>query len=202
MTLKLYYVPRTRSSRTRWLMEELGVPYELVRLDPKKGENKTAEYLSINPLGHVPSLVDGDFKLFESSAICLYLAERFPEKKLLAPSGTAERARSYQWLFFAMTELEGSLHLIGTQTHLPVEQRNAKLLEDATKKLQSGVQLLEAELADKPYLMGADFTVADVVMGGVLNWARMLGQLEGLAKVGEYVERLKSRPAFKRATAD
>src|SRR4051812_46138318 len=104
MALKLFYVPRTRSTRPRWLLEELGVPFELVRLTPP--DTRKPEHLAINPLGHVPVLQDGDFTLFESAAIALYLGEKFPEKKFLPPSGSRERGEVYQWLFFGMTELE------------------------------------------------------------------------------------------------
>ena len=76
--MKLYYVPKTRAVRPRWLLEELGVPYELVRLDPARGETRTPEHLARQPLGHVPVLEDGELRLFESSAICLHLAERGP----------------------------------------------------------------------------------------------------------------------------
>src|SRR5438105_1904684 len=102
--MKLFYVPRTRSSRPRWLLEEMGVPFELVRLTPP--DARKPEHLALHPLGHVPVLQDGDFTLFESAAISLYLAEKFPEKKMLPPPGTRERALVYQWLFYAMTEVE------------------------------------------------------------------------------------------------
>ncbi len=90
--LTLYYVPRTRSSRPRMVLEELGVPYALVRLDPAKGETRTAAHLARQPLGHVPALEDGDVRMFESAAICLWLAERHPEKGLVPPPGSAGRA--------------------------------------------------------------------------------------------------------------
>src|SRR5216684_3336120 len=83
--MQLYFAPRTRASRPRWLLEELEVPYELVKLDLSKQESRTPAYLALHPFGEVPVLVDGDVTLFESSAICLYLADRFPEKRL-APS--------------------------------------------------------------------------------------------------------------------
>jgi glutathione S-transferase len=83
--MKLYFAPRTRAVRPRWLLEELGVPYELVKLDPSKQENKTPAFLALHPFGEIPVLVDGDVTLFESAAICLYLADRFPEKNLAPP---------------------------------------------------------------------------------------------------------------------
>ena len=80
--MKLYFAPRTRAVRARWLLEELGVPYELIKLDLARQENTTPAYLAVHPLGEVPALVDGDVTLLESLAICLHLADRFPEKHL------------------------------------------------------------------------------------------------------------------------
>ena len=89
--MKLYYAPHTRASRPRWLLEELGVPYELVRVDVAHQENRQAPYLLINPLGHVPALVDGDMTIIESAAICMYLADKFPEKKMAPAVGSPPR---------------------------------------------------------------------------------------------------------------
>src|SRR5947209_2974309 len=86
--VKLYYVPMTRSNRPRWMLEELGVPYQLARLDPKKGENQTPDYLAINPTGKVPALVDGEVKMFESAAIVAYLGDKFADRKLAPPVGS------------------------------------------------------------------------------------------------------------------
>ena len=94
--MKLYYVPKTRASRPRWVLEELGVPYELVRLDPARAETRSAEHLERHPLGHVPVLEDRGQQIFESGAICLHLADLFPEKRLLPPPGSVERGLAYQ----------------------------------------------------------------------------------------------------------
>jgi len=91
--LTLYYSPQSRAIRPRWLLEEIGVPYELKRLNLQAGEQKKPGYLKINPNGTVPALVDGDLALFESAAICQYLADKFPEKRLAPPVGTPERGR-------------------------------------------------------------------------------------------------------------
>ena len=104
--LKLYFAPRTRATRPRWLLEELGVPYELVELDMSKQEHKQLPYLRIHPLGRVPALADGDQVIFESAAICMYLADKFPEKKLAPAVGTPERGQYYQWMVYAGATLE------------------------------------------------------------------------------------------------
>src|SRR5688572_28976588 len=104
--MKLYFAPRTRSVRPRWLLEELGVPYELVRLDLPKQEGRTAAHLALHPFGEVPVLVDGDVTLFEPTAICIYLADRFPEKRLAPPPGSPDRGPYLQWLLFAEVTLD------------------------------------------------------------------------------------------------
>lgn len=200
--MKLYYVPKTRASRPRWVLEELGVPYDLVRLDPSRGETRTPEHLARQPLGHVPVLdVDGA-RIFESSAICLYLAERFPERRLLPPAGSVERAHVYQWMFFAMTELEPPLSALSAEMRRPEADRNAAALADARQRFHEAAAALEPVLADRPYLLGLDFTVADVVVGAVLAWAKGSRALEGLPAVEGYLARLRERPAWRRALAD
>ena len=103
--MKLYYAPQTRAVRPRWLLEEIGAPYTLVRLDMSKGEHKTPEYVKIHPHGAVPALVDGDVTMFESAAICAYLADKFPEKRLAPPVGSPARATYYQWIIYSMATL-------------------------------------------------------------------------------------------------
>src|SRR5262245_31306553 len=122
--LKLYYASQTRAGRPRWLLEEIGTPYELVRLELAKSDQKKPAYLKINPNGTVPALVDGDLALFESAAICQYLADKFPDKKLAPPVGTPARGRYYQWIHYAMSALEPPLVTIFQHTMmLPEAQR-------------------------------------------------------------------------------
>jgi glutathione S-transferase len=200
--MKLYYVPKTRATRPRWVLEELGVPYELVRLDPARQETRTTEHLARQPLGHVPVLEDGDFRMFESAAICLWLAERHPEKRLAPAPGTPERALLYQWLFFAMTELEPPLSAISAQNRKPEAERDAKEIHQRAELFRRTAGALEPVLARGPYLLGDAFTVADVVVGSVLSWGKAAAGLDGLPAVEAYLARLKARPAWKRATAD
>jgi glutathione S-transferase len=200
--MKLYYVPKTRATRPRWVLEELGVPYELVRLDPGRQETRTAEHIARQPLGHVPVLEDGDFRMFESAAICLWLAERHPEKKLAPAPGTAERALLYQWLFFAMTELEPPLSMISAQNRKPEAERDPKEIAQRVELFRRAAGALEPVLARGPYLLGDAFSVADVVVGAVLGWGRVAAGLDGLPAVEAYLARLRARPAWRRATAD
>ena len=102
--IKLFYIPQTRSGRVRWCLEELGVPYELVRLE--FSDRKTPEHLARHPLGRVPVIEDEEGCVFESAGICLALADQHPEGGLMPPAASPARARAYQWTLFGMTELE------------------------------------------------------------------------------------------------
>jgi len=200
--MKLYYVPRTRASRPRWVLEELGVPYELVRLDPSRGETRTPEHLARQPLGHVPALEDGDVRMFESAAICLWLAERFPEKGLLPPPGTAGRAAAYQWLAYALSELEPPLNAVAGEKRKPEAERRPERIEKAVERFRKAAAPLEPILGKKRWLLGDDFTVADVIVAACLSWGRSVGGLDRLPACEAYVSRARERPAFRRATAD
>jgi len=200
--VKLYYAPRTRASRPRWLLEELGIPYELVRLDSSRKETRTPEHLARHPLGHVPVLEDDGIRIFESMAICLWLAERHAEKGLIAPPASAERAETYQWLFFAATELEPHLSALSAQARRPEPERDAARVDEARRQFQAAAEVIERRLAGRAFLVGDSFSVADVVLGAVLLWARSLTGLEGLPETAAYLARLKERPAWRRSIKD
>ncbi len=200
--MRLYYVPKTRATRPRWLLEEMGVPYELVRLDATRGETRTPEHLARHPLGHVPVLEDGEVRLFESAAICLWLAERHPEKGLLPPPGTPGRAATYQWIAFALTELEPPLNAISGEKRKPAAEQNPSRVEAAKERFRTAAAALEPVLAARPYLAGADLGVAAVIVAAILAWGRAAGALTGLPACEAYVARLRERPAWRRATAD
>jgi glutathione S-transferase len=200
--MRLYYVPRTRATRPRWVLEELGIPYELVRLDPARGETRTPQHLARQPLGHVPVLEDGDRRIFESGAICLHLADRFPEKGLLPPPGSVERGLVYQWVLFAATELEPPLVTLAAEAKKPEEKRDAAAVADARARFHQAVAALEPLLAGRTWLLGDNFTVADVLVGSVLAWGRAAKALGGLPAVEAYLGRLRARPAWQRAVAD
>jgi glutathione S-transferase len=184
------------------MLEELGVPHELVRLDPAKGETRTPEHLRRQPLGHVPVLEDGEARVFESAAICLWLAERFPEKGLVPPPGTPERALAYQWIFLAVTEVEPPLAALSAEGRRPEAERSPAVAAAAREKVGKAAAVLEPVLAAHPWLLASGFSVADVVVGSVLLWARSARALEGLPAVEAWLGRLRERPAWRRATAD
>lgn len=183
------------------MLEELGIPYELARLDPKKGENRTPEYLKLNPMGHVPTLVDGDHALFESAAICMHLADQHPDKGLAPKPGSRERALYYQWIFFGMTELEPALVQVMMHTmFLPEAQRDPKQAQDAKERYAKAAKAIDEHLLTHTNMCGADFTVADIVITSIFAWANFLDLVdERLPNVGAYMQRNLDRPAARRA---
>ncbi|HEX8701783.1 MAG TPA: glutathione S-transferase family protein [Myxococcaceae bacterium] len=198
--MKLYFSPMTRSTRARWMLEELGQPYELVKVDMNKGEHKQAEYLKVHPLGLVPAFQDDGFTVFESAAIIMHLADKYPEKGLAPAVGTQERAEYYQWILFSMVEAEQPLVQIVQHTRfLPEADRQPSVVERASKKFKTVASVLQERLKGREYLIGNRFTAADVVLGGVMNFANMIGQLGEHPELQAYLKRLLERPAAKKA---
>ncbi len=201
--MKLYYAPQTRAVRPRWLLEEIGAPYTLVRLDMSKGEHKMPEYVKIHPHGAVPALVDGDVTMFESAAICAYLADKFPEKRLAPPVGSPARASYYQWIIYSMATLEPPvLQVLSHMVMLPEAERSAAAAEEGRAKFGQIAAVLTQALEGKSFLLGEQFSAADVMIGSTLVWGQMLGLLNDYPVLAAYVGRLASRPAFQRAQAD
>jgi glutathione S-transferase len=201
--MKLYFAPRTRSVRPRWLLEELGVPYELVKLDLSKQENKTPAHRAVHPFGDVPALVDGDLTLFESMAICLYLADRFPEKQLAPPLGSPERGAYYQWLVFAEATLEPVVLKFYEHAQLP-EDKKAGAQEELAQhraRLNEVLAILDAELKGRDFLAAGHFTAADLVTASILHLANQLKLLEGHPRVVEYTYLHCQRPAVRKAVS-
>jgi glutathione S-transferase len=203
--MKLYCMPRSRSIRPLWLLEELGVPYEFVKLDPSKQENKTPAYLAVHPLGEVPALVDGELTLIESSAICLYLADRFPEKHLAPPPGSTERGPYYQWMIFAEGTVEPVVMEFYKHAQLPEEKKaSAHQQEELARhrtRLNEVLNVVDAGLNGREFLAGGHFTAADVVMASLLHLANHLKLLDGHPRLVEYVRRHTQRPAVRKAVS-
>jgi glutathione S-transferase len=201
--MKLYYARQTRASRARWMLEEIGEPYELVRLDLSKGEHKKAEYLKIHPHGAVPALVDGDVAMFESAAICAYLADKFPAKGFAPPPGSPERAHYYQWLVYSMATMEPPVVKVFLHSRwLPEEKRSGAVLEEGRTQWLEIARVLEGALDGKQFLLGDRFTAADVMVASIAGWSGSMGLLDGFPTVQGYAKRLTSRPACRRANAD
>ncbi|WP_224247472.1 glutathione S-transferase family protein [Hyalangium gracile] len=200
--MKLYYFPQTRGLRARWMLEELAVPYEGAVVNLMKGEQKQPAYLQVHPLGVVPALVDEGQTIIESAAIVMHLADKFPEKGFAPAVGTLERAQYYQWILYAMTEMDPHASAAFVHSHvLPEAQRSPAVVENATKRFKVTAAVVEAHLKGREFLVGNKFSGADVVMGGVLLVASKLGLLGEFPALQAYLGRLVERPAAKKAFA-
>ena len=199
--IKLYYAPRTRSVRILWLLEELGLPYELERVEfiPTQREF----FAQKTPLGKLPTIEDGDVIMCESGAIVEYLLERYGEGRLAPAPGTAERARFLQWLHFAESTAFPPLGILAWLTMYRDDgDSHVAIVEDARKRAATGLDFLERGLGAGPYLLGDDFSAADVMMGFTLVAAQLLGVLDDRhPNLAAYVTRLAGRPAFQKAVA-
>jgi len=189
--MKLYYSTQSRAVRPRWMLEEIGAPYELVRLQLGT-DTKTPAYLKINPNGTVPALVDGDLVLFESAAICQYLADRHPEKRLAPP------------VHYAMSGLEPPLVTIFLHTiRKPEAERIPALVAEARTQLGTVLGVIEQAVLGRTFILGDQLTAADVMVGSTLVWAQMMSLLgDQQPATAAYLARLASRPAFQRAMGD
>ena len=184
--MKLYFNPQSRAVIAKWMLDECGADYQIVPIDLAVGENKRAEYLRINPAGKLPALVDGDARIFENVAICLYLADRFPEKNLAPKIGDPRRGRYLALTVYSTSQLDGAIvdNLLGVKT-----ERQRGWTDFETCK-----NVIERELGGGPYLLGDQFTAADVMIGSMFIWQRMMGNMSGRRAIDAYVDRLLARP--------
>ncbi len=200
--MKLYGTPNTRSTRVAWALEEAGAEYEFILVQLAKGEHKQPAFLSVNPAGKVPTLVDGDLVLSESAAICTYIGDKFPQSGLVPPvSDPANRALYLQWCFFAMTELEPPLWAMARHTRLyPKERQVPAVVETCKWEFERAATVLSQHLQGREYAVGSSFTAADIILTRILNWAR--GQEITLNEtLGNYTDRMLARPAVARANS-
>jgi glutathione S-transferase len=197
--MKLYYAPNTRAVRPHWMLEELEIPYVLERLDFSKGQHKSLDYMKIHPHGAVPALVDGSVAMFESAAIVMYLADKYPEKGLAPAPGSPDRGAYYQWILYVMTSLEPPLLQVFLHTLvLPEDKRSPVLVGEARSRAGLCLKVLEEAVKGREYIVGKDFTGADLMVASMLAWGSVLGILAAYPQLTAYVTRLTSRPAFKR----
>jgi len=201
--MKLYHVSKSRSVRVLWLLEELGLDYQLetMSFDPKS--LKGADYLEVNPFGKVPVLVDGGTTMSESVAIVQYLLDRYGDGRLEPDRDSPDYGRFLQWLHFGESTMMGPVaDLLSHSVFLAEDQRVPAIANRARKTLAHFGGILDEELAGGEYLVGGEFTAADIIVGYTLFICEMFGVLpEDLPNLAAYLGRLKARPAFQKATA-
>ena len=184
--MKLYYNPQSRAVIAKWMLDECGAQYEIVPIDFAKRQHKTPEFLQINPAGKLPALVDGDTKVFEGAAICLYLADKFSEARLAPKIGAPERGRYLSLMGYSTSQLEPAMG----DTLLKAQW----LPQRGWPEFETVKDVIEGELGEGPYLFGDWFTAADIMIGSMFIWKRIWGAPPDRPKLEAYVDRLLARP--------
>ena len=198
--IKLYHLPRTRSVRIIWLLEELGLDYEVEILT---GDTKSAPaFLKISPFGKVPVIEDGDLVLTESVAIVQYILSEYGQGRLHPPVDSKDYAKFLQWLNFGeATLMQPIAEVIVNKLFRPEEHQHQFSIDNGTKNFSDMARVIDGVLANSDYLVGDAFTAADIVTGYSLNVADMLGlisAIDDIAHLRDYIDRLRSREAFKK----
>jgi glutathione S-transferase len=194
--LTLYHASPSRSSVALWMLEETGQPYDIKLLRLSAGDNLKPDYLAINPMGKVPALRHGDTVITELAAICTYLADEFPDKKLNVPIGSPKRGTYLKWLFFGPGCLESA-----------VIDRAAPRKDAADRKMlgygdfDTTMNVLARAVEKGPWLMGDQFTAADVVIGASIRWGMIFKLVPERKEFVDYAARIAMRPAVQRTEA-
>src|SRR5271170_1479565 len=200
MSLRIYGIARTRAFRALWMAEELAVPYEHLPIEIGEVGARSPEFRSLNPNGRLPFIVDGDFALFESMAITLYLAKKYSTGQLY-PSLLRDEALAWQWSFWAISEVDRGVNIWSLHAvRLPPAERNAALREEALKVIATPFKVLDAAVAQQPYLLGDAFTVADLNVAAVISRAVDM-DLSASLHLKAWLVRCLERPAARSALA-
>lgn len=171
--LTIYGTAASRTFRTIWMAKELGLDYRHEPVDFRTGETQQDWYLAINPNGHIPSIRDGDFTLWESFAINVYLARKYPGP--VSPDGLEEEMTALQWSIWSLTELNAHCDTILVQSFRPAGQQDGALIARAFESMRKPMGVLDRHLASRDWILGGRFTVAD------LNVASVIGTLPRIA---------------------
>jgi glutathione S-transferase len=198
VTIKIYGPAASRAARALWIVHELDIPFEHIAKEMK--DLKHPDYLKVNPNGKVPALVDGEFKLFESMAINLYLAARFNKNGFL-PASLEDQALCHQWSFWGMTEIEKPLLTILIDMFMTApDKRKPEAVAEAQKALPKPFGVLNAALQGRDYLLGSTFTVADLNLASICSWSKPIKFDFGpFPNANAWLDRCLSRPSYKAA---
>jgi glutathione S-transferase len=193
--LTIYGIAASRTYRVLWCAEELGLDYESVPIHFSDGSAKTPDYLALNPNGKIPTITDGDFTLWESMAITCYLARK--HDKGLWPQSIEGEAMVLQWSFWALSDLEKPLlTILMNAPAFAGDKRDAKAAEAAEAEAKKPLAVLDAALAKSPFLLGSDFTVADINVASLISWGAYAGvDFSDFPLLANWFKTCTSRPA-------
>jgi glutathione S-transferase len=196
--LRIYGIARTRAFRALWMAEELGFDYEHIPIEIGPAGARKAEYLAINPNGRLPAIEDDGFTLWESLAITLYLAKKHGR---LYPTTLEGEAKAWQWSLWAVQEVDRGVNIWSLHAvRLPPQERDAQRRAEALKVLEAPFKVLDRTLAGRPYLLGEEFTVADLNVAAVISRAIDM-DLSATPRLAQWLERCLERPAARSALA-
>ena len=206
--LHLHYYPSTAAMAPHIVLQELGVPFELVLVDRPADAHKSPDYLKLNPNGLIPVLTDGDLVLYETAAICLYLCDMHPQAKLAPAVGTVERAHFYKWLIWLTNTLQATL-ITYFYPERSVNPGNAvgaaEVKAQAERKVGAMLDQLDAELARHggPWLLGQTYSALDPYAMMLCRWTRGFASAPARARphLGPYLQAMLARPAVQRVFA-
>ncbi len=191
--------PYDRGAKARWLLTEIGVPFDTRWLDREKREHEGHDFLRLNPMGRVPVMEIGDQVLFESGAICAHLGDLFTDRGIAPPLGSPQRTDYQQWMYFAAATLDAFQARIMIIEDIPPGELQTSKLEALQSDLREALLALEQTLAKGPYLLGSRFTAADICVSYHLYWCRLWPELDEVfqdfSRVRSYLERLESMPS-------
>jgi glutathione S-transferase len=193
-SITLYHAAPSRSSIVLWMLEELGEPYDIKLLKLGAGDNLKPEFLAINPMGKVPTLKHGDTVITESAAICTFLADEYPKAKLNVPVGAPGRGVYLKWLFFGPSCIEPAI--IDRASPRKEEARRAML---GYGDFDTVMNVTAKAVEKGPWLMGAQFTAADVIIGSNIRFGMMFKMLPERKEFLDYAARIAARPAMQRS---
>ena len=205
--MQLYYHPGNASLAPHMLLEEIGAPFELVLVDRANAAHRSPAYLKLNPNGQIPVLVDGDFVLYEAAAICLYLADEYPEAKLAPPPRTPERAHFYQWLFWCTNTLQAMLmHYFYGERMVDEGDSGAaaQVKQHAEARVGAMLDRFDEQMASHggDWLLGSTFSAVDPYALMLCRWTRNFARpARSLPRLAPYLQRMLARPAVQRAFA-
>ena len=204
--VQLHYYPGNANLAPHIVLEEIGAPHELVLVDRKVDAHKSPDFLSLNPNGQIPVLVDGDLVLYEAAAICLYLADKHPDARLAPPVGTAARAHLYKWLMWSTNTLQAMLmHYFYADRMVEGDPAAAaQVARRAQARCGPMLDQLDAQLAShgKSWMLGDDYGVVDAYAFMLCRWTRSFARpARALPHLGPYLARMTARPAVQRMVA-
>jgi glutathione S-transferase len=201
--LKIYHAKHTRSLRVVWTAEEIGVPYEIKHTPFDPAALKSEEYLGVNPFGALPAIEDGGIRMTESGAICQYLTEKYGRHPFRRVMGDADYPSYLQWIHAGEATLTPPLGTLAQHTMIrPAEKRVAMIAGEAVETFHTRMKVLDKWMGGRGFLLGDDFTAADVMVGYALHLGNLMGLLKDTPKdVQHYWERLAARPAYQKAVS-